>query len=74
MSGYVNKQQIEQAKQIDLLTYMQAYEPENIVKTSSNEYSLKDHDSLKISYGLWHWLMWYNNSRHGEQNLLKYKQ
>jgi len=52
----VNREQIEQAKQIDLLTYMQTYEPEAIYKTSENEYRLYEHNSLVISNGLWHWI------------------
>jgi len=50
----VSKTQVELAKQIDLLSYLQTYEPENIIKVSPNEYCLKDHDSLKISNKLWH--------------------
>jgi len=51
----VNKEQIEQAKQIDLLSYMQSYEPTNLVRKGS-DYCTKEHDSLIISpNGLWHW-------------------
>ena len=51
----VSKEQIRQAKEIDLLTYMQQYEPTSIKQTGRNEYCLIEHDSLKISNGLWHW-------------------
>ncbi len=51
----VTKEQIAQAKSIDLLRYLQANEPGNLKKSSGNEYCLKDHDSLKISNGRWHW-------------------
>ena len=54
MSG-VSKEQIEQAKKVDLLAYLQTYEPDNLIKISANEYCLKDHDSLKISNGMFHW-------------------
>lgn len=54
MAG-VSKKQIEQAKQIDLLTYMQTYEPGAVKKSSANEYCLIEHDSLKISNSKWHW-------------------
>jgi hypothetical protein len=42
-------------KQIDLLTYLQNYEPESLIKHSGSEYCLREHDSLKISNGMWHW-------------------
>lgn len=51
----VTKEQIVFARQIDLLSYMQKYKPENLKKISQNEYGLKDHSSLKISNGLWFW-------------------
>jgi len=51
----VSKEQIAEAKQMDALTYVMAYEPNNIRKASRNEYRLIDHDSLKLSNGKWHW-------------------
>ncbi len=53
--GGVTKEQIAQAKQVDLLSYLQAYEPHSLKKTAPNEYCLREHDSLKISNGKWHW-------------------
>ena len=53
--GYVTKQQIEKAREMDLLTYLQAYEPNNLRPFGRNGYCLKDHDSLKISNGKWFW-------------------
>ena len=52
---WVTKEQIEQAKQIDLLSYLKAYEPDNLIHISNGTYCTKEHDSLKISNGLWHW-------------------
>ncbi len=52
---YVSKTEIEKAKQMDLLTYLANYEPTNLVKETNNSYCTKDHDSLKISNGLWYW-------------------
>lgn len=50
----VTKEQIDKAKQIDLLSYMQSYEPANLVKKGS-DYCTKEHNSLIISpNGLWH--------------------
>jgi len=51
----VSKEQIEKARQVDLLTYLQMYEPDAITQTAPNEYCLKKHDSLKISNGKWNW-------------------
>jgi len=51
---YVSREQLHRAKQVDLLTYLQQCEPEELVKRSSTMYSTRTHDSLKISNGLWH--------------------
>lgn len=51
----VSREQIEQAKEIELLSYLQAYEPDAVKKISANEYCLKNHDSFKISNGKWNW-------------------
>ena len=48
---------IEQARQIDLLTYLRDCEPGNLVKVkgTTNVYCTAEHDSLKISNGKWYW-------------------
>lgn len=46
---------IEQARQMDLLSYLQAYEPSNLKRVASNVYCTREHDSLKISNGKWYW-------------------
>ncbi|MFT8888246.1 MAG: DUF3991 and TOPRIM domain-containing protein [Ethanoligenens sp.] len=51
----VNKEQIARAKEWDLLSYMQRYEPDELVRTGPHEYSAATHGSLKISNGKWHW-------------------
>lgn len=53
--SYVSKEQIERAKQMDLLTYLQCFEPYELVRCSRNAYSTRTHDSLKISNGKWFW-------------------
>lgn len=53
--SYVSKEQIERAKQLDLLTYLQCFEPYELVRCSRNAYSTRSHDSLKISNGKWFW-------------------
>ena len=52
---WVTPEQIETAKQIDLLSYLESTDPDNLQKIGTNTYCTKEHDSLKISNGLWHW-------------------
>ena len=52
--SYVTPQEIEQARQLDLLSYLQQHEPEELVRFSSHVYTLRSHDSLKISNGKWY--------------------
>lgn len=53
--AYVTKAQIAAAREMDLLTYLQRYMPEELVKSSNSTYSTRSHDSLKISNGKWYW-------------------
>ena len=41
--------------QVDLLTYLQTCEPQELVHVSGNVYCTKTHDSLRISNGKWCW-------------------
>lgn len=65
---YIEPEIIEQARKIDLLTYLQAFEPTELVRISPNCYSTRTHDSLKISNGKWMW--W--SQRIGGYNALDY--
>ena len=51
----VSTEDIMAARQMDLLTYLQTYEPGELVKISADNYCTREHDSLKISNGKWHW-------------------
>lgn len=51
----VTKEQIARAKEWDLLSYLQTYEPQEIKRSGPNEYCTRTHDSLKISNGKWCW-------------------
>ena len=53
----VTREQIDRAKQWDLLSYLQQYEPGELKKVpgSSKEYRTVTHDSLVISNGKWNW-------------------
>jgi len=52
---YVEPEAVLRAKRIDLLSYLQAAEPQNLVRVSGDTYCTKEHDSLKISHGKWCW-------------------
>ncbi|MCL2530725.1 MAG: DUF3991 and toprim domain-containing protein [Oscillospiraceae bacterium] len=52
---FIPPNELAELKQIDLLTYLQSYEPEELVRISANEFSTKTHSSLKISNGMWRW-------------------
>ena len=52
---YYTEEQILKARSIDLLTYLQTYEPTELVHVRGNTYCTREHDSLKISNGKWMW-------------------
>lgn len=52
---YIAPEVIAEAKKMDLFTYLQNYEPQELVRFSGNVYTTRSHDSLKISNGKWCW-------------------
>ena len=52
---YYTEEQIKAARSIDLLTYLQTYEPTELVHVRGNTFCTKTHDSLKLSNGMWYW-------------------
>ena len=52
---FIPPDQITQAKQLDLLTYLQTCDPDELVHVAGNEFCTKTHDSLRISNGCWAW-------------------
>ena len=52
---YIAPEVITEARRMDLLTYLRAYEPNELVRFSGNTYTTRTHDSLKISNGKWMW-------------------
>ena len=52
---FYDSEAIERARQVDLLTYLQTCEPQELVHVSGNVYCTKTHDSLRISNGRWCW-------------------
>ncbi len=53
--AYFTQEQIAKAKEIDLLTYLQSYNPNELVYDSRNTFHTRTHDSLKINNGMWYW-------------------
>lgn len=51
----VSQEDLARAKEMDLLTYLQNYEPQKLVKVSGDTYCTREHDSLRISNGKWNW-------------------
>lgn len=52
---YIAPEVVLEAKKMDLLTYLQNYEPQELVHFGGNTYCTREHDSLKISNGKWYW-------------------
>ena len=53
--AYHHPDEIAKAREVDLLSYLQATDPNELVKCDGNEYCTRTHDSLKISNGKWFW-------------------
>ena len=52
---HITHEMVEQARQMDLYSYLRATDPGNLVRCGANEFCTKEHDSLKISNGMWYW-------------------
>ena len=52
---YYDEEQVEKAREMDLLTYLRLYDPGDLVKVSCENYSTRSHDSMSISNGKWMW-------------------
>ena len=53
--AFIPPETIEKARQVDLLTYLQTCEPNELVHISGDHCCTREHDSLKISNGKWYW-------------------
>ena len=52
----ISKKDLEKVRQLDLLTYFQNYEPDELIKNGQNDFKIKSHSSLHLSNGMWcHW-------------------
>ena len=71
--GYIEAADIQKAKEIDLLTYLRNYEPQELVHVSGSTYCTKEHDSLRISNGKWCWFSQGIGGRSALDYLIKVK-
>ena len=53
--AYIAPDIVAKAREMDLLTYLQNYEPQELVHFGGGTYCTREHDSLKISNGKWCW-------------------
>lgn len=66
---YIDPERIKKAKEMDLLTFKQLYEPYDLIPTGANSYRLKSEPSLKLSNGYW---CWWSHDAMGGKSALKY--
>lgn len=52
--NFVDDSQIEYARSVDLLTYLNTFEPWELTEPKNGEHSMVSHDSLKISNDKWY--------------------
>jgi hypothetical protein len=71
--SYIAEEDVQKAKEMDLLTYLRNYEPQELVHVSGNTYCTKEHDSLRISNGKWHWFSHGFGGRSALDYLIKVK-
>ena len=69
----ISKEDIEKAREMDLLTYLTYYEPDNLRHVSGNIYSTCEHDSLIINNGKWCWFSQGIGGRSALDYLIKVK-
>ncbi len=49
----ISTKDLRVVRQLDLLTYFQNYEAEELIKNGRNDYKIKSHSSLHLSNGMW---------------------
>ena len=65
---WITGEQLAEARRVDLLTYLQEREPQELVRSAPGEYRTKSHGSLVISNGAWYW----NQGQFGGRSALDY--
>ena len=71
--AYIAAEDILKAKEMDLMTYLRNYEPQELVHVSGNTYCTREHDSLRISNGKWYWFSQDIGGRSALDYLIKVK-
>ena len=71
--SYIAAENVAKAKEMDLLTYLRNYEPQELVHVSGNTYCTREHDSLRISNGKWCWFSQGIGGRSALDYLIKVK-
>lgn len=52
---YYSPEKLAKVRDLDLLTYLKNYDPDELVPYCKDTYVTREHDSLKISNGKWYW-------------------
>ena len=69
----IPKEDIERAREMDLLTYLTYYDPGNLKHVSGNTFCTVEHDSLIINNGKWCWFSQGIGGRSALDYLIKVK-
>ena len=70
---FIPPEQLARAREMDLLTYLRTYEPQELVRVSGNTYCTREHESLRISNGKWYWFSHDVGGRSALDYLIKVK-
>lgn len=71
---YITPDVVDKAREMDLLTYLKNYEPQELVHFGGGTYCTREHDSLKISNGKWCWFSRGIGGRSALDYLIKVKE
>lgn len=71
--SYIAADDILKAREMDLMTYLRNYEPQELVRVSGNTYCTREHESLRISNGKWYWFSHDVGGRSALDYLIKVK-
>ena len=71
--SYIAAEDVAKAKEMDLLTFLRNYDPQELVHVSVDTYCTREHDSLRISNGKWCWFSQGIGGRSALDYLIKVK-
>lgn len=55
MKRKISKKDLAKVKELDLLTYFQNYDPDELIRCGRTDYKTRSHGSLHMSNGMWCW-------------------